>query len=131
MLPFIKVPPSSSLTFIIGNQYLDSYSVSFEFSLPVQNSEDFKSVIASFIPLLVRDLAMRPSFGIKAPFLSEHPFDFFTVHLSQDCSQSKSYMKTWQPEKYYKRKQRKLLHKETNKQTNKILIKNMISKWMV
>ena len=117
--PWSIIPPSSSLTFIIGNQYLDRYSVSFEYSLPVQNSEDLKSVITSFISLLVRDLAMRRSFGNKSPFLCEHPFDFFTIHLSQDCSRWKSHMKTWQPEKYYKRKQRKISHKEIKKQTNK------------
>ena len=57
------VPPSSSLTFIIENQYLDRYSVSFEHSLPVRNSEDLKSVIAPFISLLGRNLAMWCSFG--------------------------------------------------------------------
>ena len=35
----------------------------FEYLLPVQNSEDLKSVIASFIALSVRDLAMRRTFG--------------------------------------------------------------------
>ena len=84
--PSSIVPPSSSVTFIIGNQYFDRYSVSFEDSLPVQNSEDLKSVIASCISLLVRDLAMRRSFGNKSPFLCEHPFNLFTIHLSQDCS---------------------------------------------
>ena len=111
-------PPSPSLTFIIGNQYLGRYSVSFEYSLPVQNSEDLKSVIAQFISLLVRNLATRCSFGNKPPFLCEHPLDFFTVHLSQDCSRWKSHIKSWQPEEYYKRKQRKLSNKETNKQKN-------------
>ena len=96
--PSSIAPPSSSLTFIIGNHYLDRYSVNFEYSLPVQNSEDLKSVIASFISLLVRDLAMfaiisllvrdlamQRSFGNKSPFLCEHPFDCFTIHFSQDC----------------------------------------------
>ena len=80
--PSSIIPPSPSLTFIIGNQYLDRYSVSFEYSLSVQNSEDLKSVIASLISLLVHDLAMQRSFGNKSPFLCKHPFDWFTIHLS-------------------------------------------------
>ena len=74
------------LTFIIGNQYLDKHSGSCQYSLLVQNSEYLKSVIALFIALLVHDLAMQCSFGNKSPFLCEHPFDFFTIHLFQDCS---------------------------------------------
>ena len=89
------------------------HSVRFQYSLPVQNSKDLKSVIASFIALLVRDLGMRRSFGNKSLFLCKHPF---TIHLSQDWSRWKSHIKTWQPLKYYKQKQCKLSSKQINYQ---------------